>query len=77
MVSSLSKKWCSVVHLLPLVNPKASDLLPITVQVIRDIEQLGLFVDVIVSDNYLLNVNLFKLLGNSKELFVLCAASKR
>ena len=68
MVSSLSKKWSSVVRLLPLVNPKASDLLPITVQVIKDIEQLGLFVDVIVSDNYPFNVNLFKLLGNSKEL---------
>ena len=49
-------------------TPKASDLLPITVQVIKDIEKFGLFVDVIVSDNYPLNVNLFKLLGNSKEL---------
>ena len=68
MVSSLSKKWSSVVRLLPLSNPKASDLLPITLQVIKDIEQLDLFVDVIVSDNYPLNVNLFKLLGNSKEL---------
>ena len=58
----------SVVRLLPLVNPKASDLLPITVQVIKDIEQFGLLVDVIVSDNYPLNVNLFKLLGNSKEI---------
>ena len=38
MVSSLSKKWSSVVRLLPLFNPKASDLLPITVQVIKDIE---------------------------------------
>ena len=68
MVSSLCKKWSSVVRLLPLVNPKASDLLPITVQVIKDIEQFGLLVDVIVSDNYPLNVNLFKLLGNSKEI---------
>ena len=68
MVSSLSKKWSSVVRLLRLVNPKASDLLSITVQVIKDIEQLGLFVDIIVSNNYPLNVNLFKLLGNSKEL---------
>ena len=62
MVSSLCKKWSSVVRLLPLVNPKASDLLPITVQVIKDIEQFGLLVDVIVSDNLPLNVNLFKLL---------------
>ena len=52
----------------PFSNPKAADLLPITVQVIKDIEQFGLFVDVIVSDNYPLNVNLFKLLGNNKEL---------
>ena len=70
LVTSLSKKWSSVVRLLPLSNPKASDLLPITLQVIKDIEQVDLFVDVIVSDNYplKLNVNLFKLLGNSKEL---------
>ena len=68
MVPNLSKKWSSVVRLLTLLNSKASDLLPITVQVFKDIEQLGLFFDVIVSDNYPLNVNLFKLLGNSKEL---------
>ena len=67
MVSSLSKKWSSVVRLLPLVKPKASDLLPISVQVIKDIKQLGLFVDVIVSDNYPPNVNLFKLLGITKN----------
>ena len=67
MVSSLLKEWSSVVRLLPLSNPKASDLLSITLQVIKDIEQVDLFVDVIVSDNYPLNVNLFKLLGNSKE----------
>ena len=57
MVSSFCKKWSSVVRLLLLVNPKASDLLPITVQVIKDIEQFGLLVDVILSDNYPLIVS--------------------
>ena len=68
MVTSLCKKWSTVVRLLPLANPKASDLLPITRQVIRDIENCGLFIDVIVSDNYPLNVHLFKLLGDGKQL---------
>ena len=68
MVSSLSKRWSSVVRLLPLLNPKASDQLPITIQVVKDIEKYGLFVDAIVSDNYPLNVYLFKLLGRNKEL---------
>ena len=72
MVSSLHKKWSSVVRLLPLVNPKASDLLPITVQVIKDVEQSGLFVDLIVSENYPLNVNLFKLIGNNKKFYPVC-----
>ena len=58
MVTSLFKKWSSVVRLLPLSNSKASDLLPITQQVIKDIEKPGLIVDAIVSDNYPLNVNL-------------------
>ena len=68
MVTSLYKKWSSVVRVFPLTNPKASDLLQITQQIVRDIEKCGLFVDAIVSDNYPLNVSLFKLLGNSKEL---------
>ena len=33
MVTSLFKKWSTVVRLLPLANPKASDLLPIVHQV--------------------------------------------
>ena len=64
----LSKKWSTVVGLLPLANPKASDLLPITDKVIRDIERCGFFVDVIVSDINSLNVHLFKLLGDGKQL---------
>ena len=68
MVTSLFKKWSSVVRFLPLSIPKYSDLLPITQQVIKDIEKSGLIVDAIVSDNYPLNVYLFKLLGDSKEL---------
>ncbi|KAI6651868.1 Receptor-type tyrosine-protein phosphatase epsilon-like [Oopsacas minuta] len=58
MVTSLYKKWSSVVRLFPLTNPKATDLLPITQRIICDIEKSGLIVDAIVSDNYPLNVNL-------------------
>ena len=68
MVTSLCKKWSTVVRLLPIANPKASDLLPITQQIIRDVEHCDLFVDVIISDNYPLNVHLFKLLGDGKQL---------
>ena len=53
----------------PAVESKVSDLLPITIQVVKKIEKYSLFVDVIVSDNYPLNINLFKLLGKNKELF--------
>ena len=66
MGTSLFKKWSTVVRLLPLANLKSSDFLPIVHQVIRDIKHYGLFVDVIFSDNYPLN--LFKLLGDGKQL---------
>ena len=68
MVTNLYNKWSSVVRLFPLTNPKATDLLPITQKIICDIEKCELIVDAIVSDNYPLNVNLFKLLGNNTDL---------
>ncbi|KAI6655321.1 Transposable element P transposase [Oopsacas minuta] len=68
MLTSLSKKWSSVVRLFPLTNSKAKDLLPLTPQIICDIEMCGLIIDAIVSDKYPLNVNLFKLLGNNTDL---------
>ena len=40
----------------------------ITQQIIRDVEHCDLFVDVIITDNYPLNVHLFKLLGDGKQL---------
>ena len=44
MVSSLSKKWSTIVRLLPCSNSSASELFPIIKMVIEDIERCGLYV---------------------------------
>ena len=51
-----------------MCNPKSSDLLPIVKQVIIDIEGCGLKVIAMCTDDYQLNVSLFRLLGNSSNL---------
>ena len=64
-VSSLFTKWSEIVKLLPCCNAKSSDLLPVVKQVIIDIENCGLKVVVICTDDYQLNVSLFKSLAGS------------
>ena len=61
MVSSLSKKWSTIVRLLPCSNTSARDILPVIKQVIEDIERCGLYVKVVCTDNYPMNVNIFKM----------------
>ena len=68
MVSSLFKKWSTIVRLLPCSETSASDILPVTKRVIRDIEACNLFVVTIITDNYPLNVRLFKLFSPTSEL---------
>ena len=71
MVSSLHKKWSTIVRLVPLSSTKASNLHLIITSVIDNIEKCGLFVQVLCSDNYPKNVNIFKLFSPDKKLFLL------
>ena len=66
MVSSLSKKWYTIVRLLPCANISATELIPTIKAVIGDVESCGLFVQVLCTDNYPMNVNIFKLFSPSR-----------
>ena len=68
MVSSLCKKWSTIVRLLPCSRTSASELFPITKQIISDIENCDLQVQVLCTDNYPLNVRLFKCFSPSATL---------
>ena len=68
MVSSLSKKWSTIVRLLPCSNSSASELFPIIKMVIEDIERCGLYVQVLCTDNYPMNVSIFKLFSPNNTL---------
>ena len=71
-VTSLFTKWSEIVRLLPCCNAKSSDLLPVVKQVVIDIEKCGLKVVVICTDDYQLNVSLFKSLAGSASLQFTC-----
>ena len=71
-VTSLFTKWSEIVRLLPCCNAKSSDLLPVVKQVVIDIEKCGLKVVVICTDDYQLNVSLFKSLAGSASLQLTC-----
>ena len=71
-VSSLFTKWSEIVRLLPCCNPKSSELLPIVKQVIIDIEKCNLKLVAICTDDYQLNVSLFKSLAGSSNLQITC-----
>lgn len=68
MVSSLSKKWSTIVRLLPCSNSSAAVLFPIIKMVIEDVERCGLFVQVLCTDYYPMNVNIFKLFSPTNTL---------
>ena len=68
MVSSLYTKWSTIVRLLPCSETSASEIFPITKKVIFDIESCDLFVVTLITDNYPLNVRLFKLFTNTSQL---------
>ena len=57
---------------LPCCNPKSSELLPIVKQVIIDIEKCNHKVVAICTDDYQLNVGLFKSLAGSSNLQTTC-----
>ena len=56
----LHKKWSTIVRLFPLSSTNASDLHLAIKAVVCEIEKCGLFVQVMCSDNYPQNVNIFK-----------------
>ena len=68
MVSSLFRKWSTIVRLLPLGSSSAQKLFPTIQSVISDVEQCNLSVQVISTDAYPLNVNLFKLFSSDHTL---------
>ena len=59
MVSSLQKKWSSLVRLLPCASLSAENIFSVILSCVEDIERCGFFVDIISTDNYPLNVKLF------------------
>ena len=61
MISSLYKKWSCIVRFLPCSSISAEKKFPVIKSCIIDIENCGLRVHVICTDNYPLNVSLFKL----------------
>ena len=64
MLSSLMRKFSTIVRLIPLGSSSAAFLHPIITKAIFDIETCGLFVEAICTDNYPLNVNLYKLFSD-------------
>ena len=67
MVSSLHKKWSCISRLIPCASITAEYLFPIIKSCILDIESYCLKVQIISTDNYPLNVNLFKLFSPSRR----------
>ena len=61
MVSSLHKKWSCIIRLLPCTSISAEEIFSVIQSCIEDIELCGLLVQEISTDNYPLNVKLFKL----------------
>ena len=68
MVSSLHKKWSCISRLILCASITAEYLFPIIKSCILDNESCGLKLQIISTDNYPLNVNLFKLFSPSRRL---------
>ena len=68
MVSSLMRKFSTIVRLIPSGSSSAAYLYPIITKAIFDIETCGLFVEAICTDNYQLNVDLYKLFSDDGKI---------
>ena len=68
MVSSLAARYSSIVRLIPLGSSSAEKLYPVIKSTICDIEACDLFVEAICTDNYPLNVRLYKLFSSDSKL---------
>ena len=67
MVSSLFRKWSTIIRLLPLCTSSAQQLLPTILDEITDVEQCNLSVKVISTDAYPMNVSLFKVISHDHK----------
>ena len=77
MVSSLHKKWSCISRLLPCASISAERIFPIIKSCSIDIENCSLRVQIISTDNYPLNVNLFKFFSTSGKLKLGCLTHLR
>ena len=68
MVTSLYKKWSCIVRLLPCASLTAEKIFDIIKSCIRDVEDCGLLIEIISTDNFPLNVKIFKLFFPSGKL---------
>ena len=68
MVSSLAARYSSIGRLIPLGSSSAEKLYPVIKSTICDIEACDLFVEAICTDNYPLNVRLYKLFSSDSKL---------
>ena len=67
MVSSLSKKYSTIVRLVPLGSSSAGLLFPKVKNTISDIESCNLFVEAMCTDNYPLNVSSFNAIAHKLD----------
>ena len=67
MIYCLAKKYSTIVRLIPLGTSSADILFPIVKNIISDIEARNLYVESICTDNYPLNVSLFKLFSDDQK----------
>ena len=68
IVSSLHKKWSCISRLLLCASISAEKIFPIIRSCIIDIGHCGLSLQVVATDNYPLNVNLFKMFSPNNKL---------
>ena len=68
MISSLAARFSTIVRLIPLGSSSAEKLYPIIKSTIYDIEACDLFVEALCTDNYPLNVRLYKLFSADNTL---------
>ena len=68
MISSLMTRFSTIARLIPLGSSSEAELYPIIKKTICDIESCDLFVEALCTDNYPLNVSLFKFFSHDTKV---------
>ena len=68
MISSLMKRFSTIARLIPLGSSSEAELYPIIKKTICDIESCDLFVEALCTDNYPLNISLFKFFSHDTKV---------